>query len=163
MNGKIARTALSVSTGMPLHLAPRPLLAALFAGALLLGAAGCGDDDEPAATGDGGTTTTGDGASDVPDYGGTTGGSTDGDAPAGTIVAADFSLTDLTVAPGEAIVLQNDGEQAHTATSDEEGLFGLEAEGGATSEPGTAPTEPGTYTFHCEIHDAMTATLTVEE
>jgi plastocyanin len=144
------------------HLAPRPLLAALFAGALLLGAAGCGDDDEPAATGDGGTTTTADDSTEVPDYGGTTGG-TDGDAAAGTIVAADFSLTDLTVAPGEAIVLQNDGEQAHTATSDDEGLFGLEAEGGATSDPGTAPTEPGTYTFHCEIHNAMTATLTVEE
>ena len=153
----------SVSPGMHLHLAPRSLLATLFAGALLLGAAGCGDDDEPTATGDGGTTTTDAGSSDVPDYGGTTGGSTDGEAPAGTIVAADFSLTDVTVAPGEAIVLQNDGEQPHTATSDDEGLFGLEAGGGATSDPGTAPMEPGSYTFHCEIHDDMAATLTVEE
>ena len=69
----------------------------------------------------------------------------------------------MTVAPGEMIVLQNDGDQSHTATSDEEGLFDLEAGSGETSDAGTAPTEPGSYEFHCEIHPAMTATLTVEE
>jgi plastocyanin len=92
-------------------------------------------------------------------------GSTDGDTAEGTdgtIVAEDFSLTDITVAPGAEIVLQNDGAATHTATADD-GSFDLgEVAGGETSDPGTAPTTPGEYPFHCEIHDSMTATLTVE-
>ena len=41
----------------PTHAPSRPLLAALFAAVLVVGVAGCGDDDEPTATGDAGTTT----------------------------------------------------------------------------------------------------------
>jgi plastocyanin len=145
---------------MHLHLAPRPILATLFAVTLVLGAAGCGDDDEPAATGDGDTTTDG-GSTGGYDYGSSTGGSPESED--GTIVAVDYSLSDTTAAPGAEIVLRNDGGESHTATSDEEGLFDLEADSGATSDPDTAPEEPGAYTFHCEIHDSMTATLTVEE
>jgi plastocyanin len=148
---------------MPTRSRPRLLLAGLAAAVLVLGLAGCGDDDEPAATGEGGTTTSEGGSTGGIDYGSTTGGGTGGEASPGTVVAADFSLTDVTVAPGEGIVLQNDGDQAHTATSDEDGLFDLEADPGETSGPGTAPMEPGAYAFHCEIHPNMTATLTVEE
>ena len=137
----------------------RPLLATLFATLLVVGVAACGDDDDAQATGDGGTTTTADDSGGQ--YGDTT---SDGDADAaeGAIVAVDFKLSDTTVAPGAEIVLQNDGATKHTATSDEDGLFDLEADGGSTSDPGTAPDEPGDYTFHCEIHSSMTATLTVE-
>ena len=155
----------SVSTGMspsPSH----PFLAGVAAVVLVLGLAGCGDDDEPTATGEGGTTSTEastDGGTPAGDDYGTTGDDTSGDAPSGTIVAADFSLTDVTVAPGAEIVLKNEGDQSHTATSDEEGLFDLEADAGETSDAGTAPMEPGSSELHCEIHPAMTATLTVEE
>ena len=145
---------------MPTRIAFARLLVASYAAVLVVGVAGCGDDDEPTASGDG-TTTTESSDTGGPDYGGATGGTPAADD--GAIVAADFSLTDITVAPGAEIVLKNEGEQTHTATSDEEGLFDLgEVAGGETSEPGTAPDEPGSYTFHCEIHDAMTATLTVE-
>ncbi len=154
---------LSVSTGMATRAPSRPLLAGLVAVVLVLGLAGCGDDDEPTATGDAGTTSTDGGSTGGDGYGATTGGGTGGEAAAGTIVAADFSLTDVTVAPGEEIALQNDGDQSHTATSDEDGLFDLQAGSGETSDSGTAPMEPGSYEFHCEIHPAMTATLTVEE
>ena len=137
----------------------RPILTTLFATLLVVGVAACGDDDDAQATGDGGTTTTADDAGGQ--YGDTTSGG-DADAEAGAIVAVDFELSDTTVAPGAEIVLQNDGDAKHTATSDEDGLFDLEADAGSTSEEGVAPDEPGEYTFHCEIHSSMTATLTVE-
>ena len=148
----------SVCPGMRSH--TRPVLASLFAFALVIGAAGCGDDDEPEATGSGDTTADTSGGTTGPDYGGGTGG-TGGAAPENAIVAKDFELSDLTVGPGEEIVLKNEDGAAHTATADD-GAFDLEAGGGATSDPGTAPTEPGDYAFHCEIHGGMTGTLTVE-
>lgn len=121
------------------------LLTALSVALLAVGAAGCGSDaDTGADTGDGSTTTDA---------------STGGPA---TIVAEDFSLSDLTVSPGEETVLRNDGSATHTATADD-GSFDLgEVAGGETSDAVTAPTTPGDYAFHCEIHDSMTATLTVE-
>jgi plastocyanin len=151
----------SVSNGMRPHAMTRPLVAALFATMLVLGAAGCGDDeDEPEATGSADTTETTATATDDP-YGGAGPGPAGSGGGEGEIVAKDFELSDLTVGPGEEIVLKNEGAAPHTATADD-GSFDLEADGGATSEPGTAPDEPGTYELHCEIHSAMTATLTVE-
>jgi plastocyanin len=133
---------------MRLTTPPGRRAALALASLLLLGTitTACSSDDDPSA--DDGTTTTA---------------SADGGSGGeGTIVAEDFSLTNLTVAPGEEIVLQNDGEATHTATADD-GSFDLgEVEAGGTSDPGPAPTTPGDYAFHCEIHPAMTATLTVE-
>jgi len=135
----------------------RSLLAVATAALLLAGLTACGSDDKaPTSAGDG-TTTTVDSAGGNYDAGG--GGGTS--SAAGTIVAKDFSLTDLTVAPGAEIVLQNDGSTKHTATADD-GTFELQADGGSTSSATTAPSEPGSYPFHCEIHASMTATLTVE-
>jgi plastocyanin len=150
------------------HPAPRAVssrLAALLAVVLLVGAAACGDTDEPEATGSSDPASdasdAGTGGTGGTDYGTSTGGAKD-DALAGTIVAKDFSLTDITVGPGDEIVLKNEGGADHTATADD-GEFDLgEVEPGSTSEPGPAPYEPGSYTFHCEIHPTMTATLTVE-
>lgn len=142
----------------------RPLLVSAAAALLVVGLAACGSDDDDTSTGgrdDAGVTTTAAPAGD--DYGG--GGTSGGDggaAAAGTIVAEDFSLTDITVAPGDELVFENKGSAAHTATADD-GDFDLgQVAGGETSEPVTAPEEPGSYPFHCEIHPNMTATLTVE-
>jgi len=145
---------------MSMRAVPRPVFAVLFATLLAVGLAACGDDDSTQATGDGSTTTVDDSGGGQYDDGDDTGG--DAQAEDGKIVAVDFSLSDITVAPGAEIVLKNNGDQKHTATSDEDGLFDLEADAGSTSDPGTAPEEPGDYTFHCEIHSSMTATLTVE-
>lgn len=147
------------------RLLPRPhrsLLASAAVALLAVGVAACGSDDDKTSTGDDtGATTTAAPAGDG--YGGgDSGGDTGGEAAAGTIVAEDFSLTDITVAPGGELVLDNQGSAPHTATADD-GAFDLgRVDGGATSEPATAPEEPGSYPFHCEIHDSMTATLTVE-
>lgn len=117
--------------------------------ALLLGAAACGSDDDAEAES---TTTT---AAPEGDDGGAT-------AEGDEIVAADFSLTDLTVAPGAEIVLANEGSAPHTATADDGSFDSGQVAGGETSDPITAPEQPGAYPFHCEIHGSMTATLTVE-
>jgi plastocyanin len=124
-----------------------PRARSLLLSALVVVALGaCSGDDEPEATGGEGTTTTSAEA---------------GDVPAGTIVAEDFSLTDLTVGPGDEIVLENRGAAPHTATADG-GEFDLgEVPAGETSAADTAPEEPGEYPFHCEIHGTMTAILTV--
>lgn len=147
------------------RLLPRPhrsLLASAAVALLVVGLAACGSDDDKTSTGDdtGATATAAPG--DDGYGGGDSGGDTGGEAAAGTIVAKDFSLTDITVAPGAEIVLDNQGGKPHTATADD-GAFDLgQVSAGATSEPATAPEEPGSYPFHCEIHKDMTATLTVE-
>ena len=61
------------------------------------------------------------------DYGDTTGGEPTARRADGTIVAEDFSLTDVTVAPGEEIVLQNDGDAVPHRDLRRGGVFDLEA------------------------------------
>lgn len=143
---------------------PRRLLV-LAASALLLtvGVAACGDDDDdPVSAGGDGTTTTAS-ASDDPYGSGDTGGDTGGEeAGEYVVVAKDFSLTDLTVEPGEEFTLDNQGEQTHTLTADDGEFDSGEIAAGSQSDPLTPPDEPGEYRFHCEIHDSMKATLTVE-
>lgn len=139
------------------HHLPRSLVVAVAAAVLAIGAAGCGDDDD---------TGTGDGAGTAPaagdDYGGAgggTGGEADGEP---VVVAEDFSLTDLTVAPGEEFTLHNQGDAPHTLTADDGSFDSGDVAAGSQSDPLTPPDEPGSYPFHCEIHPSMTATLTVE-
>ena len=156
----------SVTPGMHQRLLPRLHLVSLATAILLVvGLAACGSDDGTTTgttTDDAGATTT---AAPADDYRATTTAAPAGDdgaAAPGTIVAEDFSLTDVTAGPGDELVLDNQGSAPHTATADD-GAFDLgRVDGGATSEPATAPEEPGSYPFHCEIHKDMTATLTVE-
>ena len=137
------------------HTAARPL--ALLSAVLLVSGvalAACGDDGDPTAKSSDPSSTT----------------AYDGDAAGGdathladepTITAKDFSLTSLTVQPGAEVYLVNTGEKPHTVTADDAGTFDT-----GTVTPGSegefdAPTEPGTYTYHCSIHATMTGTLTV--
>ena len=126
---------------------PVRLAALLAAGLMVLGLAACGDDDATDSDSDQVTTTT------APDEGGA--------AEEATITAADFSLTSVTAKAGEDVYLDNTGEKPHTVTADD-GSFDT-----GTVQPGkegefTAPSEPGTYAYHCSIHATMTGTLTVE-
>ena len=123
-------------------------LAVLAAGLMVLGLAACGDDDDATDTGSEVTTTT------APDEGGA---ATD----EVTITAADFSLTSVTAKAGEDVYLDNTGEKPHTVTADDGGFDSGTVEPGAEGEF-TAPSEPGTYAYHCSIHASMTGTLTVE-
>jgi len=135
-----------------MHLRPTLARAGVAAGSLVLvvGFAACGGDDSGTTSGGDATTTTAAGtdtASGANDY---------------VVVAEDFSLTDLTVSPGEQITLDNRGGVTHTLTADDGSFDSGRVEPGQQSAPLTAPSTPGAYTYHCAIHASMAGTLTVQ-
>jgi plastocyanin len=71
----------------------------------------------------------------------------------------DYTFPPLTASPGGTVTVMNADDDAHTITADG-GAFsvGLPANGTASF---TAPTTPGSYTFHCNVHSTMTGTLVV--
>lgn len=91
--------------------------------------------------------------------------STEAAAPAAdgpAIVIESFSFGEpLTVAPGATIQITNNDSAEHSVTSDTEGIFDIEVEGGETATL-TAPTEPGEYTYFCRYHPDMKGTLIVQ-
>jgi plastocyanin len=123
---------------------PLAILAALL---LTLGLAACGDDDDATDSGSGDDTST-----TVPEV--------EGGGEEVTIVAEDFSLTSVTAKPGEDVHLDNTGEKPHTVTADD-GSFDTGSTAPVAEGEFTAPSEPGTYAYHCSIHASMTGTLTV--
>ncbi|MCK5125142.1 MAG: cupredoxin family copper-binding protein [candidate division Zixibacteria bacterium] len=73
-----------------------------------------------------------------------------------------FSPDTLTINVGDSVVWTNQDTAPHTATTDD---------GGMTFDSGTLTTgmswgivlnTPGSYPYHCEIHPAMTAMITVQ-
>jgi plastocyanin len=83
---------------------------------------------------------------------------TDSSGPTITIKA--FKYTPLQVAPGTTITVKNLDDAEHTVTSDTKGQFDADEIGG-TPKTFTAPTTPGTYTFHCTYHASMHGSITV--
>lgn len=63
------------------------------------------------------------------------------------------------VAPGTKITVKNDDSEAHTVTADSEGDFDVTIPPGK-SEMLTAPSDAGSYKFHCTFHSNMRGTLT---
>jgi plastocyanin len=151
----------AVSPRMPTLLLPRPLrtaLASVATALLVVALAACGSDGD-SDTSTGGDTTEAPSGPNYGDTGGDTGGAEAGEL---VVVAKDFSLSDLTVAPGEEFTVDNQGGATHTFTADDGAFDSGEVEAGSQSDPVGAPDEPGAYPAHCEIHSSMTATLTVE-
>ena len=73
---------------------------------------------------------------------------------------ADFGFSPLTVAPGATVTVTNADGVPHTVTA-----VGGEFASGLI-DPGAsvafvAPTQPGTYTFVCDVHPTMQGTLVV--
>ncbi|MFJ4090509.1 cupredoxin domain-containing protein [Kitasatospora sp. NPDC089913] len=89
-------------------------------------------------------------------------------APAGavTVTIKDFTFgpATLTVAPGTSITVTNQDSAGHTLTAiaPNAGAFdtGLLEQGRSATI--TAPTTPGSYPFHCDVHPNMTGTLVVQ-
>src|SRR5215211_4148883 len=72
-----------------------------------------------------------------------------------------FEPDQITVAPGTPVTWVNDGEEPHTSTADD-GTWDS-----GTLQPGERFSftfdEPGDYSYLCEIHPDMTATINVSE
>lgn len=65
-----------------------------------------------------------------------------------------------TVSPGAKITVTNEDIEAHTITADTGTAFAATIQVGTGTF--TAPTEPGTYPYHCNFHGNMKSTLTVK-
>jgi plastocyanin len=65
-----------------------------------------------------------------------------------------------TVSPGAEITVTNEDIEAHTITADTGNAFDAVIKVGTGTF--TAPTEPGTYPYHCIFHGNMKGTLTVK-
>ena len=84
-------------------------------------------------------------------------------AGAPAIIIKDFGFgAPLTVAPGASVAVTNLDSAPHTVTSDDGSSFNVDVKGNGGAGTFTAPTQPGTYTFHCIYHPQMHGTLTVK-
>lgn len=148
----------------------RRLGVALLAVSLTVAVAACGGDDDDAVetdTGAGDDTSGDDTASGGDDDdlygGGEDEGSGGGDSTteAGAITISGFRFaTKIDADAGATIPVTNEDGVRHTVTADDEGAFNVSVDPGTRSEI-TAPSEPGEYAFHCEVHPTMTSTLIV--
>jgi plastocyanin len=143
---------------------PTRTLAAAVAGLLAVGTAACGDDDGTAAdteesrAEEAATTAT---TAEAPVT--TAGGAADHMATDSVVVAQDFAFqVPGPVTPGARITFENRDAAPHTMTADEGAAFDSGRVAGGSTGAVTAPSEPGEYAFHCEVHPRMQATLTVQ-
>jgi plastocyanin len=94
-------------------------------------------------------------------YGTPAGGTGGGGAPAGgSLEISGFQFGAASVGAGGQVTVSNRDGAPHTATSDD-GAFDSGQVGGGSTGAFVAPSQPGTYSFHCEIHPDMSGTLTV--
>jgi YVTN family beta-propeller protein len=76
-----------------------------------------------------------------------------------SIASFAFSPNSMTVKAGQTVAFTNNDSVAHTSTSSAWDSGNI-APGGTYTL--TAPTQPGSYGFHCSIHPFMTGTLIVQ-
>lgn len=82
---------------------------------------------------------------------------------AAAITIKDFAFGNpVTVSPGAAVTVTNQDTAEHTVTADQGQAFDAEVKGGGGTATFTAPSQPGTYAFHCTYHPNMHGTLTVK-
>jgi plastocyanin len=84
-------------------------------------------------------------------------------AAPGTITIKNFAFTPATIQAkaGQAVTVQNSDGTTHTFTADDKstGVDSGHIDGGKSATVTFA--KPGTYTYHCDIHNYMTGTITV--
>jgi plastocyanin len=78
------------------------------------------------------------------------------------VTIADFAFAPgtLTVAAGTTVTWTNNDTAGHTVTADDGSFDSKTLANGATFSQAFA--KAGTYTYHCNIHSSMTATVVVQ-
>ena len=117
---------------------PRFLTLGLLAVAVVLPACSSGSSSKAATTGSAGASGT-----------------------AVTIKNFSFKPSPLTVKAGATVQVTNGDGTAHTVTADDKTSFDTSRIEGGAGKGFTAPTKPGTYAYHCNIHDYMKGSLVV--
>ena len=78
-----------------------------------------------------------------------------------TISIADFRfISPPSVSPGAKVTVTNSDGAEHTVTADSGNAFNVEVDGKGTATL-TAPSQPGTYAYHCNYHPMMHGQLIV--
>ena len=81
--------------------------------------------------------------------------------PALTIASFKYDPSPLKVSPGAKVAVTNSDSAKHTVSSDTSGLFLADSIASGTPVTFTAPTKPGTYSYHCAYHSSMHGKLVV--
>lgn len=81
-------------------------------------------------------------------------------APAEILIKAFKFSEQQSVSPGAEITVRNEDLEAHSVSADTGNAFDVIIQPGKGTF--TAPTEPGTYAYHCTFHGNMRGTLTVK-
>ena len=120
---------------------------------------GCGDDDDDDEAAGGDTTVPATADDTAGDTTTTTGGAA---AEPGSVLIAEYAFdpTPVTVQAGETVTWTNDDDFAHTTTSDDDLWDSDDIATGASFE--FTFDEPGTYAYHCAIHNFMEGEVVVE-
>lgn len=117
----------------------------------LVGLGACGGDDS-----------SGDDASSDTSGATTTAAAADSGTSGSAITIKDFAFapSPLQAAAGATIEITNNDSAAHTVTADDKGFDtgSIDSNGNKTF---TAPSAPGTYAYHCSIHDYMKGSIQV--
>ncbi len=107
-----------------------------------------------------GTTTTA--SSESPSAASSTAASATATAAGPTITIADMKFSaPLTVTPGATVTVVNTDGPEHSVTADDGNAFNVDVDGNGTATF-TAPTQPGTYAYHCTYHPMMHGQLIVQ-
>lgn len=142
-------------SGIALVLAPLVALVLLAA----CGSSGGSGSGAPNSSAGGSSTTMGaDGSTTTASSGG--GGAVKSGDVAIVLKGFKFNPSEVTVKVGSKVTWTNDDSATHTATGDERQFDTKSIKPGAKA-PFTF-TKPGTYSYHCNIHPTMTATITVQ-
>jgi plastocyanin len=133
----------------------------LVSAVLAMGLVACGGDDDSDTTVVETETTTTSTEETQPE--------TNAPAPSGEAVRSakvemvDFSFEPptVTIQAGGKVAWQNEGETAHTATADDDAFDTGTVDPGKLKSEAAAFKEPGSFSYHCEIHPQMTGTVEV--
>jgi plastocyanin len=78
------------------------------------------------------------------------------------VVVTGYKFPPISAAPGATLTLVDRDDEPHTVTADD-GSFRAGPFNPKAPATLVAPTKPGTYPFHCEIHPTMHGALVVHQ